>query len=55
VSQLNLPATYVSVFKNGIGTELIVIFGLEVDSTNHSFIPKDEGNLRINLFFLLGS
>ena len=45
----------VDVFKNGTSTALIVICGLDVLSTYHSLMPKDESNLRINLFFFFGS
>jgi hypothetical protein len=43
------------VFKNGIATGLISTFGLEELSTYQELIPKEEGNVIINLFFLLGS
>jgi hypothetical protein len=43
------------VFKNGIATDVISIDGRLADSTNHSLIPNEEGNLIINLFCLLGS
>jgi hypothetical protein len=43
------------VFKKGISVELILAEGLFVEDTYHSLIPKDEGNLRINLFCLFGS
>jgi hypothetical protein len=52
---VNLPATYVEVFKNGISVDTILIDGLDVDSTNHSLIPKLEGNLRMNRFWRFGS
>jgi hypothetical protein len=55
VFQLNLPATYVEVFKNGISVAPIVICGLEVDSTYQELIPKEEGKVKTNRFFLLGS
>jgi hypothetical protein len=54
-SQVNLPATYVDVFKNGISVDVIFAEGLLVDVTYHSLIPIDEGNRRINLFCLFGS
>ena len=41
--------------KKGISTGLMLTAGLEVLSTYHSLIPKDDGNLKINLFFFLGS
>ena len=40
---------------NSSFTDLILADGLAVENTYHSFIPKDDGNLRINLFFLFGS
>ena len=43
------------VFKNGISTGLIVICGLAVDSTNQELIPKEESNVKINLFLRFGS
>jgi hypothetical protein len=52
---VNLPATYVEVFKNGISVELILALGRAVDVTYHSLIPKDDGNLKINLFLRFGS
>jgi hypothetical protein len=50
VCQLNLPATYTEVFKKGISVAAIVMCGLEVLSTNHSLIPKLDGNLKIKRF-----
>jgi hypothetical protein len=55
VFHVNLPATYVDVFKNGISVGLIEICGLLVDSTYHEFIPKEEGKDMINRFFRFGS
>jgi hypothetical protein len=39
----------------GIATEFILALGLAADATYHSFIPKEEGNLRINRLTLFGS
>ena len=39
----------------GIATSLISIFGLDALSTYQELIPKEDGNVIINLFFLLGS
>jgi hypothetical protein len=40
---------------NGIATELIFAFGLDVDDTYHSFMPNEEGNLNMNRLTLFGS
>ena len=45
----------VEVFKNSISFDAIVILGLANDSTYHSLIPSDDGNLKIHLFSLFGS
>jgi hypothetical protein len=40
---------------NGIATEVIFAFGLDVADTYHSLIPNEEGNLRMNRLTLFGS
>jgi hypothetical protein len=42
---VELYLTNVDVFKNCISVGSIIIWGLDVLSTNHSLIPKEDGNL----------